>query len=791
MFEMGRHRVRKHTKNSKKRGLRLIITITLCASFLLYLGSLYRQLTDSFDRQDQSFPTRIYSDVSKITLNQSSSAVQARLSELGYNVSKKENSLEFQLHAIDYPAYLIPTNHPQLQSGDIKLEFSEASPHLLKSIQVGSSSVEQVYLEPELVATLTRGAAEKAELRTYLSFDQIPAPIWKAIMAVEDQHFLDHKGLDPRAIVRAVWVNLRTLSFAQGGSTITQQLVKNLMSRRNKNIFRKVNELFLSLLLEFRFEKEKILERYLNEVYLGQVGHLEVHGVAEGAEHFFGKKVEELNLAEISLLAGMIRGPGVYSPYKYKARAMERQRLVLKKMLETGLIAEGEAKAALKMPIRLAPPQNTVTKAPFFTDYVKSEINRLLKNQAHDLDGLPSGFKVYTTLDVLLNNKAQKAVSEGVARLQKQFKVKPTPVLSRGLEGALVSVEQESGYIRALVGGKNYAESNFNRILNMKRQVGSTFKPIVYLTAFQKGKDTQGIPYGPGYLIQDSAWTWTYDRDQKTWSPRNYEQEYLGWIPLRTALAQSINTVASKLAYQIGIEEVVTTAKKLGVESPLPPLPSLSLGAAELSPIELARVYATLANRGTEQELIVIRGISRDDGSQNFTFSSNSSSKIDPAPIDLLTDCLQEVFNHGTAQSAKTLGYLQAAAGKTGTTNNHRDAWFAGYTPKLTTVVWVGLDQSSEKETPLPLTGANSALPIWVSLMKEAQGGQPNLPFTESPLLNRITIDTHTGQGALPNCPSSQVVLETFIRGQEPEKQTCEPTWPAVSQANQELNHAK
>jgi len=575
--------VSKDSKTTKRRGLLIAVGITFSASFGFYLWSLYQQLTDAFGRQEQSFPTRIYSDVSKISLNQPSALVQSRLAALGYNFNKRGNSLQIRLHPIEYPLYLIPTNHPQIQSSDITLQFDEANPHLLRSIQVGSAEVDQFYLEPELVATLTQGGSEKAEIRTYLNFDQIPAPIWKAIMAVEDQHFLDHKGLDPRAIGRAIWVNLRTLSLAQGGSTITQQLVKNLMARRNKNIFRKVNELFLSLLLELRFEKEKILERYLNEVYLGQVGHLEVHGVAEGAEHFFGKKIEDLNLAEISLMAGMIRGPGFYSPYKYRLRAMDRQRLVLKKMVETGLIAEEEAKAALKMPIRLAPPQTSITKAPFFTDYVKSELSRVLKNQVHDPESLQSGFKVYTTLDVFLNSAAQKAVSEGITQLQKQFKLKPTQEPSRGLEGALVSVEQESGYIRALVGGKNYSESNFNRILNMKRQVGSTFKPIVYLTAFQKGKDTLGIPYSPGRPVHDVSWTWTYERDQKTWAPHNYEKEFRGWIPLRMALAQSINTVASKLAYTVGIDEIIATARKLGVESPLPPLPSLSLGTAEMS----------------------------------------------------------------------------------------------------------------------------------------------------------------------------------------------------------------
>ncbi len=781
----------KYSRTFKKRRWIGLAVLTLLLSFGVYLGSLYRQLTDAFDRKEQSFPTRIYSDVTRIVLGQSASVIESRLKTLGYHFTKKESSISFKLHTIDYPSYLIPAHDPQLEASDVVLQFVETQPHSLKSIQIGSMALDHFFLEPELVATLTQGGTDKPELRTYLSFDQIPAPIWKAIIAIEDQHFLDHKGLEPRAIARAIWVNLRTRSLAQGGSTITQQLVKNLMSRRTKNLFRKANELFLSLLLELRFDKETILERYLNEVYLGQVGHLEVHGVAEGAEHFFGKKIEDLNLAEISLLAGLIRGPGFYSPYRFYKRAIERQQLVLRKMVETGLIAQDEAKAALKMPIRLAPPQTVVTKAPFFTDFVKAELFKILKVKAGDFNTLQTGFKIYTTLDTHLNGLAQRSVTDGIARLEKQFKVKPTKENSRGLEGALISVEQESGYIRTLIGGRSYAESNFNRILNMRRQVGSTFKPVVYLTAFEKGKDSEGSPYSPGRPFEDAPWTWTYDRGQKAWSPRNYENESLGWISLRTALAQSINTVASKLAYSVGLDEVIATAKKLGVESPLFSFPSLSLGVAELSPIELARMYATLANRGNRQELVAIRAITREGGTPDWIFAPNSTQVLDPAAIDLLTDCLQDVINFGTAKSARKMGLTQPAAGKTGTTNHHRDAWFAGYTPSLTTVVWVGMDQSSEKGTPPPLTGANSALPIWVSLMKQGQLGQPEKGFPESSQLIRVAIDTHTGQAAARGCPASQVVLETFIRGQEPLNQTCEPHWPATAKQPPEMNHAQ
>ena len=339
-------------------------------SFVAYLGSLYGQLTLAFSQEEQFVPTRLFSDVSPISVNQPKSSVLRKLGALGYTYKSTANTIQFVLHPVNYPLYLLPENHPfsellaQSTSSDstpltetpLVLEFEgkgHASP--LKSIQFGAHTLTDLYLEPELVATLSRGGEVKKEIRSSVKFSDIPAPIWKAIIAVEDQHFLEHKGLDPRGIARAFWINLKTLSLAQGGSTITQQLVKNLMARHTKNIFRKLNELVLALLLELRFEKEQILERYLNEVYLGQVGNLEIHGVAEGAQYFFNKKLEDLNLAEITLMAGLIRGPGFYSPYRYNARSIERQRLVLRKMVETGQIAEEEAKAAASLPIPLSP----------------------------------------------------------------------------------------------------------------------------------------------------------------------------------------------------------------------------------------------------------------------------------------------------------------------------------------------------------------------------------------------------------------------------------------------------
>ncbi len=775
---MCKSRSRSSRKPNKARLIYFFLGTFIGTSFAIYLWTLYSQLTIVFNQKDQLIPTRIYSDVSRIAPNQSRSHIEERLKALGYTYSHLENRIQFVLHPRDYPPYLVPDNHPTMDAKNLPIVLHFNGPRqsdLLHSIELRDHEIPDVYLEPELVAILSRSGEVKREIRSPLKFDEIPATVWKAIIAIEDQHFLEHNGLDPRGLARAAWVNLKTLSLAQGGSTITQQLVKNLMARRTKNIFLKINEVFLALLLEAKFDKEQILERYLNEVYLGQVGNLEVHGVAEGAEHFFGKKLNDLNLAETALMAGLIRGPGFYSPYRYKSRALERQRLVLRKMVETGQIAEAEARASLKLPIRLAPPQTSTTKAPFFTDYVKAELIRLMKKNLNEQEMIQSGFRVYTTLDTQLNNIAQSTISNGINSLEHQLKI-PTGVR---LEGALASVEQSTGYIRTLIGGRSYSQSNFNRILNMKRQVGSTFKPIVYLTAFQKGEDANGQAYGAGYLMPDFPWTLVYDKGKQSWSPKNYENNNLGWVSLRTSLSQSINTVAARLGYQVGIENVIKTARTLGIESNLPSVPSLSLGVAELSPIDLLRVYAILGNRGVQEELTVIRGITRTDGTGHTQIVHQQKQVIEPAPVDLLTDILQSVFTEGTASSALKMGFNRIAAGKTGTTNNHRDAWFAGYTPEITTVVWVGMDQNNEKQSVNPrLTGANSALPLWVSYMKKTLEDQPSVGFPESPLIENVQIDQHSGKAALSNCPPLQVITEKYMKDHEPKDKACEASWP-------------
>lgn len=769
-------RLRIITKNKTPLLIVTVIAVGLMGPYFLYL---LKQVEAAFEAQNEFIPTRIYSNVTRIAPPQARGSIERKLHALGYIPQTNGEKLSFVLHSPQYPEYLIPEKDPthDLKDKRITLIFDGAQTESrLSSIESDLGAVNDVYLEPEYIAALN---SDKSQIREILKFDEFPKSIPDAVMAAEDQHFYEHFGIDPKGIARSMFVNLKTLSFTQGGSTITQQLVKNLMERRNRNLFMKINELFLAPVLEFKYTKKQIFERYLNEVFLGQIGIYEIRGFAEGAKYFFGKKVNELNTGEIALMVGLIKGPAFYSPYKHFDRAKTRQRYVLERMLETKKITDSEMNLALKNPIRLSPAPTAGNRAPYFVDFVKAELIRLLSDRFDEKEIEALGFQVYTTLDLNLNSLAQDSLKRGLVDVEARLGIKDFA----SLQGAIVQVDQSTGEIKTLIGGRNYSESNFNRILNMKRQAGSTFKPIVYASAFREMEDPKGYTFTPAYPLQDLEWGWNYDPKQPIWKPSNYEHEKLGWLSLKTALAKSINTTAARVAKRVGLREIAETAKTLGIETPIPTVPSITLGSVELSPIEMLQAYMTFANHGKSGTPFVIKAIQNPDGSDFYKGEYHPKSRIDPGIADMMTYLLQDVFTEGTAESARAYGFDRPAAGKTGTTNDYRDSWFVGYTPELTALVWVGLDQGILQDSlkgkkgakKIRLTGASGALPIWIDLMKHALQYDLALPFPESENLVDLRLDAHSGQRAENTCPESQVVLEKVIVGREPKKTTCLP----------------
>ena len=777
--------IRKLTKNR-------ILLLGVAAVFLGVLGAyffyLLKQVEVAFEAQNEFIPTRIYSGVERIAPPQARAAIEHKLHALGYTVKAEGADLSFTLHSPQYPDYLVPENHPTLKLKDkrITLRFEGTqSDSPLSSIDSEVGAVNDFYLEPEFVATLN---SDKSQIREVFKFEEFPKAIPDAVMAAEDNHFYEHFGIDPRGFARAILVDIKTFSLSQGGSTITQQLVKNLMERRNRNLLMKANELFLAPVLELKYTKKQIFERYLNEVFLGQIGAYEVRGFAEGAKYFFGKKISELNMGEIALMVGLIKGPVFYSPYKHLDRATTRQRYVLERMMETQKITEAEFNQALKQPIRLAQAPQAGNRAPYFVDFVKAELLKLLTDRFDEKEISELGFQVYTTLDLNLNQAAQESLQKGLEALETKLGISGTVEL----QGAVASVDQATGEIKTLIGGRNYSQSNFNRILNMKRQVGSTFKPIVYATAFREIEDSNGNAFTPAYPLDDHEWSWKFSPNQPAWKPQNYEHEKLNWIPLKTALAQSINTTAARVAKRVGIANIVETAKLLGIETKLPEVPSLSLGSVELSPIEVLQAYMTIANHGKADQPYVIKAIQNPDGSDFYKSEYRPKPKIDPGVADMMTYLMQDVFAEGTAKMSASYGFDRPAAGKTGTTNDSRDAWFVGYTPQVTSLVWVGLDQgvinetlknapkdgTSKRPKKIHLTGAVAALPIWLDIMKKGLQYEPPLPFPESDQLVDVRLDIRSGQKAESSCPESQVVMEKVIVGREPKKSTCLADYP-------------
>jgi penicillin-binding protein 1B len=761
--------------------------LLLFLAFGGYFIYLYRQVETAFEAPSEFIPTRIYSSVTRIAPPMARGTFERKVRALGYAVRVNGNELSIILHSTRYPDFLIPEQHPTLNLRDKRITFAfdgKSPASALGAIHTDEGPINDVYLEPEFIATLS---ADKSQIREVLKFEEFPEQIPLAVMAAEDNRFYEHFGIDPRGFLRAIFVDLKTLSLSQGGSTITQQLVKNLMERRNRNLLMKINELFLAPVLELKYDKKRIFERYLNEVFLGQIGAFEIRGFSEGAKYFFGKNVSELNTGEITLLVGLIKGPAFYSPHRHMDRAKNRQRYVLERMLETGRISEPEFQKALRHPIRLAKAPQSGNRAPYFVDYVKAELSRILKDRFEENEIPELGLQVYTTLDLGMNQIAQESLQKGLESVESRLKLNGVVEL----QGAVAAVDHSTGEIRTLIGGRNYAKSTFNRILNMKRQAGSTFKPVVYATAFRTLEDDQGNAFTPAYPLLDQAWGWKYDPKQPVWRPSNYDKEKLGWIPLKTSIAKSINTTAARIAKRVSLQQISETAKLLGISTRVPEVPSITLGSVEVPPLELLEAYMTFANHGKGGEPFVIKAIQNPDGSEFFRNEPRIIPRIDPGIADMMTYLLQGVFIDGTAAFASQLGFDRPAAGKTGTTNDYRDSWFVGYTPQLTALVWVGLDsglieqaiqEARQKDKSIPkrvrLTGASAALPVWIEIMKRTLQYEPPLPFPESDHLVDVRLDARSGQRASESCPESQVVLEKVILGREPKKTTCLSDYP-------------
>src|SRR5438067_5188054 len=608
------------------------------------------------------------------------------------------------------------------------------------------------------------------EDRVLVRLRDVPPLLVKELIATEDHNYYTHHGFDPRALARAV-LSLGS-QRVQGGSTITQQLVKNFFLTPERTLSRKFTELVMAVLLELHYGKEEILETYLNEIYLGQDRDRAIHGVGLAAQFYFGKEVQYLTAAESAVLVALVKGPAVYDPRRHAARALERRNLVLRETKEQGSLSLEEYAQARGAPLGITARAATGTSPyPAFVQLVHRQLPR-----GHDEADLRSeGLRIFTTLDPRVQGAAERALAKRLAQFDKEKRFGEP-----GLEGAIVVTDPQSGEVQALVGGRDARYRGYNRALDAARPVGSLLKPAIYLTALSDpARYTLVTP------LDDGPFVWK-SRGAPDWQPANYDKKFHGMVPLRTALAQSYNAAAARLGTELGVDKVLANVRKLGVERELRPYASTLLGAVELSPLEVAQMYQTIASGGFRSQVRAIREVTTMEGRPLQRYPLAVEQAFAPEPIYLLTAAMQGVVREGTAQSLKNFLPAEiAAAGKTGTTDEQRDAWFAGFTGDRLGVVWIGYDDNRAAR----LTGAGAAVPVWGEMMA-ALAPEP-LALAKPERIELVWIDPQTGLRGSMSCEGAREL--PFVQGSAPEERApCSgPLDAAVEAVDATVERAK
>tara|TARA_R100000541_G_scaffold340_41_gene3048 strand:+ start:399 stop:2711 length:2313 start_codon:yes stop_codon:yes gene_type:complete len=595
-------------------------------------------------------------------------------------------------------------------------------------------------LEPLVVGGLYPAHNED---RILIKLDQVPPYLVETLVAVEDREFFDHFGVSPKSIARAVWVNLTAGEVRQGGSTLTQQLVKNFYLTNERSLSRKATEAMMAVLLELHYDKPEILEAYLNEVFLGQDGRRAIHGFGLASQYFFGRPLAELKLQHVALLVGMVKGPTYYNPRRHPERAMERRNLIIDLLAEQQVVSPEEAAQARQAPLGVTQRGSLADSSyPAFLDLVK----RQLREDYRDEDLTEEGLRVFTSFDPIIQSKAEKAMTDTLKRLGKA---------AEGVEGAMLVTNPETGELQAMLGSRHPGFAGFNRALDASRPIGSLIKPAIYLAALEKPSQ-----YTLTSLLEDEPFS-VKGTDGKVWKPQNYGRTAHGTVYLYQALANSYNLSTARLGLDLGVPHVLKTLARLGASPDWPAYPSMLLGAGGLRPIEVAGVYQTIASGGFNTPLRAIRSVVAADGEPLSRYPFKIEQRFDPGAIYLTQYAMQRTMVEGTGRSVyNQVPKSLALAGKTGTTNDSRDSWFAGFSQDLLAVVWLGRDDNGKTS----LTGATGALQVWADFMRRADPLPLQMPVPDN--VSMAWVDARTGEGTLENCPSA--VQMPYIRGSEP-----------------------
>ena len=723
---------------------RSVLWIAL-AAFLVsvfYVIWLDYRVVDRFTGRLWSLPARVY----------------ARPLELYVGKKITAEELLFELNSLDYQRVEQPPVRPgrfhhwgsqfeiktrafrfwdgSEESHEIRIDISRDTVTGLHGLYTGKA-IPLVRLDPVYITGIFPAHGED---RILVRLDDVPDIFIQMLVMVEDRRFYQHNGIDLKSIARALLANIKAGRTVQGGSTITQQLVKNMFLTADRNLWRKMNEAIMALLLELHYEKDQILETYLNEVYLGQDSERAIHGFGLASDFYFGKPLAELELDQMAVLIGMVKGASFYNPVRNPERATERRNTVIDVIRENGLISETQARVQKNRPL-LVTSRNKRSPYPAFINLVQRQLYR-----DYDAEDLKSeGLQIFTTLDPYIQQATEKSIRSTVPAFDRE---------SEDLQAAAVVAAADSGEILAIVGDRNPSFAGFNRALDAQRHIGSLMKPVIYLTAV-KQKDK----YTLGTLLSDTRLR-VQGEDKKIWEPENYDKEFHGEVIMYEALLKSYNIPAARLGLELGLSEISNTLRQMGSNKILPPYPSITLGAVDMSPFEIASIYQTFAANGFHSPLRSVRTVLDSEGTPLKRYELDVKRETDPAAIALINFVLNRVTHSGTAKGlSKELD--MEMAGKTGTSDNLYDSWFAGFSRDKVAVVWLGYDDHRETG----LTGSSGAMRVWKNIFREISTTPVNLQLPDE--VHKVWIDQATGLRSDKRCENA--VELPYIKGTEPE----------------------
>jgi len=719
-----------------------LVGIVILGCFAVYLDSIVQE---KFSGKRWTIPAKVYARPLELFVGQKLTRDDflVELDALGYRRESVANGPGAA--AVNGNTVELNTRGFQFYEGtdpaqQIRVRFSADSVAELSSGAGAKLAVAR--LEPLLIGGLY---PKNLEDRILIKIDQVPPYLLDTLVTVEDRDFYHHWGVSPKSIVRAFWINASAGQMRQGGSTLTQQLVKNFYLTNERSLSRKLTEVMMAMLLELHYSKQEILEAYLNEVFIGQDGQRAVHGFGLASQYFFSQPLSELKLHQVALLVAMVKGPSYYNPRRNPDRALERRNLVLDLLEQQGVATPEAVAAAKKMPLSVSKTGSLADSSfPGFLDLVK----RQLREDYRDEDLTEEGLRIFTSFDPILQMKAEASMNDTFKKLAGRKGAEE-------MEAAMVVTNPETGEVQALLGSRQAGFAGFNRAIDAVRPIGSLVKPSIYLTALERPS-------------QYTLTSWVVDApfevkgpDGQIWKPQNFEHRSFGNIFLYQGLAHSYNLTTAKLGMDLGLPNVFKTLAKLGVNREWPQYPSMLLGAGGLSPMEVATMYQTIANGGFNTPMRAIRSVLTAEGEPLKRYPFQVEQRFDPGAIYLLQNAMQRVLREGTGKSVYNVipGSVNLA-GKTGTSNDSRDSWFAGFGQDLLAVVWMGRDDNGQT----PFTGATGALQVWTSFMRKANPSSLEMQVPDN--ITKVWINSQTGQGSDVNCPNA--VQMPYIRGSEP-----------------------